>query len=770
VKTIYNYGNDPLNRLQSVTYNTAGVPTSEQAVAASPTVTCTYMTTGDLTRLDTLTTQGVSTENFDYDTAGRLSTHTLTLTSRASYPLATDYIYDSLNRVKDMRYPAQYGVLNNPRKLVHHDYDVASRLLAVKVDGASYATGITYNAASQATSVKVGAANANQLTENYEYDDKTGLLTNQSVVRGATTTTPTNLLDLSYSYLRAGTTAGRTGQLTKITNNLDTSGKEDRAYTYDPLGRLMKASGGASTTTPLWTQTYAYDRYGNRTTVTATGTASDGSTMPRDGLTGLSYSAATNRIVGFTYDSAGNETRAKRADGSWQQYEYDAAGRLYKIKNDAGVTLATYKYGATNQRLIVYNGDTTSANKTYYAWSDGEVIAEYAEDAATPTTPQWTKSNVYLGNRLLATIEPNGAGQFVQYHHPDRLGTRLLTNASNTTVQEQVGLPYGTALEAESTGASSRRFTSYERNAVTQLDYAINRHYDSGQGRFTQVDPIGMSAVSLTDPQSLNMYAYVGNDPVNRVDPNGLFWGKLWRAIKNIFKWLAVAAAIAVAVLTIVHTGFGSLQAILSIINAVANAAAKLLDALGLKTAAAIVGIIGAAADFLKSFKDMLDILKDKLKDVGEKVKSILTTISKGFTVASKVLSQVGHAKLAQVFELVSSATAFVSNGLKKVKGKYKFSPGSWDVYKFTRQTAEQIANIAGAQRIAGFFKAIGLIEDGVGLYNFFRNGDAEDILTLFEKNRSVQERLDAADKLQKFIGTVNSIFDRAEAGAALDR
>jgi RHS repeat-associated protein len=766
VKTVYNYGNDPLNRLQSVSYNTAGVPASEQPVAASPTVTCTYMTTGDLTRLDTLTTAGVSTENFDYDTAGRLSTHTLTLTSRTAYPLATDYIYDSLNRVKDMRYPAQYGVLNNPRKLVHHDYDVASRLLAVKVDGASYATGITYNAASQAISLKVGAANANQLTENYQYDDKTGLLTNQSIVRGATTTTPTKLLDLSYNYLRAGTTVGRTGQLTKITNNLDTSGKGDRAYEYDPLGRLMKASGGAQATAPLWTQVYAYDRYGNRTTVTATGTASDGSTIPRDGLTGLSYSAATNRIVGFTYDSAGNETRAKRADGTWQQYEYDAAGRLYKIKNDAGVALATYKYGATNQRLIVYNGDTTSADKTYYAWSDSEVVAEYAEDAATPTTPQWTKSNVYLGNRLLATIEPNGAGQFVQYHHPDRLGTRLLTNASNTNVQEQVGLPYGTALEAESTGASSRRFTSYERNTVTQLDYAINRHYDSGQGRFTQVDPIGMSAASLTDPQSLNMYAYAGNDPVNRVDPDGLFWGKLWRAIKNIFKWLAVAAAIAIAVLTIVHTGFASLQAIFSIINA----AGALLNALGLKTAAAIIGIVGAALDFVGSFRSMLDILRDRAREGIEKVKSILTTISKGFTLASKVLSQVGHSKLAQVFDLVSSATDFVSNGLKKVQGKIKFNPSSWEIYKFTRKTAEQIANIAGAQRIAGFFKTIGLIEDGVGLYNFFRTGDAGDIFDLFRRNRNVQERLDAATKLKKFTDLVNDIIDRAETGAALAR
>jgi RHS repeat-associated protein len=53
------------------------------------------------------------------------------------------------------------------------------------------------------------------------------------------------------------------------------------------------------------------------------------------------------------------------------------------------------------------------------------------------------------------------------------------------------------------------------------MDYAVNRFYSAAQGRFTQVDPIGMRAVSLSDPQSLNLYSYVQNDPVNFVDPTG---------------------------------------------------------------------------------------------------------------------------------------------------------------------------------------------------------------------------------------------------------
>lgn len=127
------------------------------------------------------------------------------------------------------------------------------------------------------------------------------------------------------------------------------------------------------------------------------------------------------------------------------------------------------------------------------------------------------------GSSQLATITPNGqGGEYTEFNHPDRLGTRLVTNQQGGTAYGQVHLPFGTALNAESSlTTNNKRFTSYDRSSATGLDYAINRTYDSEQGRFTTVDPIGMQAASLVSPQTLNMYTYCANDPINFTDPSG---------------------------------------------------------------------------------------------------------------------------------------------------------------------------------------------------------------------------------------------------------
>ncbi|HLA10930.1 MAG TPA: RHS repeat-associated core domain-containing protein [Pyrinomonadaceae bacterium] len=180
---------------------------------------------------------------------------------------------------------------------------------------------------------------------------------------------------------------------------------------------------------------------------------------------------------------------------------------------------------------------------------------QLASDTTIGAAKYESKSHIYLAGRLLSTLTPNGSGgEFVQYHHPDRLGTRLVTNAQDTTSFEQVTLPFGVPLNAESTGSTTRRFTSYDRSSVTGLDYAVNRHYDPQQGRFTQVDPIGMRSTSLSSPQTLNLYAYCTNDPINHTDPSGLgffsFLKKIFKGIGKLLtnKWVLLVVGIAAGI------------------------------------------------------------------------------------------------------------------------------------------------------------------------------------------------------------------------------
>lgn len=384
-----------------------------------------------------------------------------------------------------------------------------------------------------------------QVNESYTYSAQTGLLDRQTATRNGST-----LIDLSYDYANAS--GKRTGQLIKITNNLYGGGTRDRSFSYDSLGRLVQVVGGPIVL-PSWIQTYAYDRYGNRTSVNVSGS------VPRDGLASVSYDVTSNRVTtsGFDYDKTGNQTRALIPGSSTasQRFQYDAANRLVKVKSDDGQTvLATYTYGSSNERLIAEEGTV----RTYYFGQGDSTIAEYTEIGGA-TIPAWSKSYVYLGNRLLSTLTPNGSGgEAIEHHHPDRLGTRIITNPLTGGWSEQVTLPFGTALAAESSGTpSKRRFTSYDRSDTSKLDYAVNRHYDPQQGRFTQVDPIGMKAVGLEHPQTLNLYSYVANDPVNRTDPSGLGF---FSFLKKVFRIVLMVALVAVlVVLTVASLGVGGI-------------------------------------------------------------------------------------------------------------------------------------------------------------------------------------------------------------------
>ncbi len=71
-------------------------------------------------------------------------------------------------------------------------------------------------------------------------------------------------------------------------------------------------------------------------------------------------------------------------------------------------------------------------------------------------------------------------------------------------------------------GDVGSRCTGKERDTESGLDHFKFRSYSSTMGRWMSPDPAGMMAVDIADPQSLNRYAYVQNNPLSFVDPLGL--------------------------------------------------------------------------------------------------------------------------------------------------------------------------------------------------------------------------------------------------------
>ena len=218
------------------------------------------------------------------------------------------------------------------------------------------------------------------------------------------------------------------------------------------------------------------------------------------------------------YDAAGNVT----SDGA-HTYTYDGEHRLTQV--DGGGSIA-YGYDYANRRIKKVSGGAV----THYVWEGSEVLGEF-----NAGTGAHLADYVQAGGRQVARL----ASGVVTWYLSDRLSVRLLLDNGGAVVGRQGHLPYG-----EEVGTSGqqekRRFTSYERDAETGLDYAVNRYYAPGIGRFASVDPVLDQArtgkaggcgsgylANLPDqqranPQHWDGYTYSLNDPVNKIDPLGL--------------------------------------------------------------------------------------------------------------------------------------------------------------------------------------------------------------------------------------------------------
>jgi RHS repeat-associated protein len=135
------------------------------------------------------------------------------------------------------------------------------------------------------------------------------------------------------------------------------------------------------------------------------------------------------------------------------------------------------------------------------------------------------RTNVYGAGKLLATYDSGG----LHFHLADPLGSRRVqTTAQGEPEEACQNLPFGDGLVCNGTDATPLHFTGKERDTESGNDYFGARYYASSMGRFLSPDwsataePVPYA--KLTSPQSLNLYAYAGNNPLGNVDVDGHNW------------------------------------------------------------------------------------------------------------------------------------------------------------------------------------------------------------------------------------------------------
>jgi RHS repeat-associated protein len=352
---------------------------------------------------------------------------------------------------------------------------------------ATLASGAHYNGSGSPTAYTLG----NGLTETAAYNGllqpcRMNINSSGGTLASCTAAVPSGSLVDSTTGFNYG--AGDNGNL--MSWSAGGAQNFNRSYTYDALNRLATMSSVGTTCTGL---SWSYDQWGNRTGQTVTG-----GTCGSSQLTFNSYNHVTNS--GFQYDATGNMTH----DAS-HSYTYDAENRVTAV--DGGST-ATYVYDANGRRVEKTVG---GAPKGYLYDIAGNVSAEMQGTSMTA-------DYVFMGGQIMAEYE-SGTTYFV---HQDHLGsTRLLTNVSGGVVDNMDYLPFGEQIAGAS--ITTHKFIGYERDSETGLDNAQARYNSSSLGRFMSPDLANVAGDldESGNPQSWNAYAYVRNDPLGAVDPNG---------------------------------------------------------------------------------------------------------------------------------------------------------------------------------------------------------------------------------------------------------
>lgn len=411
---------------------------------------------------------------------------------------------------------------------VKYEYDAAYGRLVAVTDGLGRTT-YEYNNVSGF--VGPGAGELKKVVtpkgDVFEYGyDLLGRVTTRTVNSSTETVTYDNLGRITQTVNSFGTFTGEydgvSGRLTKLTNPNGTSTEylygtlaqefrlqsithkkgsdqiSKHQYQYALDGTITNWTRTVGNGTPR-SETYGYDNANQLTSAT------------------LTEGTATLRTLGYQYDLGQNrtqETGTGTADltpvANYNAAEWDALGRITAIIGDNRRTEFEYDGGDRRVRIVEkVNGAVV--NDSRFVW-DGTGIVEERDGQTNQLRKRFTGNGEQL-------FDAQGVEQGKYFYASDHLGSaREITDQSGNVVSRFDYDPYGRATQTAGTFKPTFGFANYHTLWNEGLCLTLYRALDPNNGRWLRRDPIGEAG-------GINLFGYVGNNPINSFDPLGLCSG-----------------------------------------------------------------------------------------------------------------------------------------------------------------------------------------------------------------------------------------------------